>query len=212
VSKSLPLSVLLSAMSTGHGTVKWHDEATQQAPLSPVETQWSGDEELEILLGEQIWAARNRLKHRVAHWMSDGNLLAVVDADGWRVSLRPQVAKSLLGEARFVMRPATASTPPEAFRGLSMDDVLWMFGLYGAQSPGALPVKYLTAPLQLKKIPVLGTHRMARRHYSLMRLLGAQALTFEALREMLSANREDLQRDLVALYLVRAIEPKPKSR
>lgn len=40
----------------------------------------------------------------------------------------------------------------------------------------------------------------------MMRLLAAAPMNFEALRETLSANPEDLQRDLLALYLVRGIE------
>lgn len=207
MSKSRPLSGLQAVFSTGLGAVKWHDEATQRTPLALAEAEWASDQEVEIALGERIWAARSQLKHRVAHWMAGGSLLAVVDTDGWRVALRPRVAKAMVAHAHFVMRPASASTPPDSFTVLSMDEVLWLFGLHGAQSPGALPVKYLTARLSLKKMPQLAPERLAQRHYRLLRLLGTQPLAFEALCELLAANREDLQRDLTALYLVRAIEP-----
>lgn len=206
MSKSLSLTEMLSAAAPSAEPIQWADEATQRMPLLFPEAQWVGEQEMEVLLGERIWGARAQLKRRVAHWMADGSLLAVIDTEGWCVAMRPKVAKALLPRAQFVLRPAGASSAPAGFRVLPLDDVLWMFGQHGPQSLTALPRGFLRATLSLKKMPSVSPERLAPRHYSMMRLLAAAPMNFEALRETLSANPEDLQRDLLALYLVRGIE------
>ncbi len=206
MSKSLSLTEMLNSASPAAEPIQWADEATQRMPLLLPEAQWVGDQEMEVILGARIWAARGQLKRRVAHWLADGNLLAVVDTDGWRVAMRPKVAKAYLPKAQFVLRPAGASSAPAGFRVLSLDDVLWMFGQHGTQSLAALPSGFMRATLSLKKMPDISPERLSPRHYSMMRLLAASPMNFESLRVKLSANHEDLQRDLLALYLVRGIE------
>ncbi len=185
--------------------VKWHDEQTQQAPLVVEAAQLASSDEIELALAGQVWAGRDQLAGRVSHWMSNHILLAVVDTSRWRVAIRPQVARLHIGQAAFVGRPPTAATPPDGFRVMPMDDLLWKYGLHGERSPGELPNAYLDAPVELLRIPQLSPGLLAPRHLTLMRLLGQETVTFEALRVRLGANADDLLRDFVALYLTRAL-------
>ncbi|MBX3655663.1 MAG: hypothetical protein KIS62_15160 [Ramlibacter sp.] len=208
MSKSRPIEFVQELLQpvAHHAEMPWHDQVTQKVPLSIPEAQWASDDELDVLLGGLIWRERRALRKRVSHWLSRNTLLAVVDTLAWRVALRPRVTKEHLPDAGFVARPSSAATPPDGFRSLPLDDLLWKFGLYGAASPEVLPRGFAGRAVALRQLPQISEGLLAPRHLSLMRMLGAQALTLEELRTRLEANREDLLRDLTALYLTRSLD------
>ncbi|MGE0497302.1 MAG: hypothetical protein AB7I35_14460 [Ramlibacter sp.] len=208
MSKSRPVEILQELLHplAHSGELPWHDQITQKAPLSIPDAQWASDDELDVLLGGLIWRERRALKKRVSHWLSRSVLLAVVDTLAWRVAVRPRVTKDHLPDARFVARPSSAATPPDSFRSLPLDDLLWKFGLFGPDSHKVLPRSFLGQPLVLRQIPQVSEGLLAPRHLSLMRVLGTQGWLFNDLLAHLEANRDDLLRDLCALYLTRALD------
>jgi hypothetical protein len=190
---------------------KWYEEDTQVAPLSPPQAQLASDVEVDVCLAEAIWTNRPQLDHRIMHWMAGYVLLGVVDTSSWRLALRPSISKLTLSQTHFVGRPESAQTMPDGFRPSCLQDIFWRFALFGERALQYLPPRFLTDRLYLRQMPAVSPGLVVSRHRHIMRLLAQGPWHFNALQSELVANRDDLLRDLLALYLTRAVisEDKP---
>lgn len=188
-----------------NATAKWCDEQTQHVPLSPPAANLATDVEVDIELGGKLWSQRESLDRRILHWMSDHVLLATIDTSTWQLGVRKLVAKDLLGDTKFVGRPDGAHIMPDGFRAVSLFDVFWNFGLFGQSAVERLPRRFLTDPMELRRMPDVSAHLLAPRHRHMLRLLARHPMTFDTLQEALAANRDDLLHDIAALYYTRAV-------
>jgi hypothetical protein len=137
------------------------------------------------------------------HIDRQGTLDAIIDPPRRRVLLRPGTRPVDITSNAWLRRPKSANFAPAHFVECSMDELAWVFAMHTASLN--LPARYLKKLLYLRHSPRIRHSLLRPRHAALLECLCAGAATFEQLRKELPDSAHWIERDLLALYLVRSI-------
>jgi hypothetical protein len=200
-------AVLEALLPASTPRVKLHDKQNLvrmlqhfEAALMPLRTVYA--------LAYQIHDRKHELDVRRAYHLDiNAALCGIVDMAGLRVIMRDGLSLQDIEAATWASRPASANHQPEGFNVRTLEECMWILAMYG-QEP-ALPARFFTNPVYLRRLPRVPSHLLYPRHAYLMELLRAQEWKFIALAAALNydsdAQKSLLKRDLFALYVCRAI-------
>jgi hypothetical protein len=137
------------------------------------------------------------------HLMRNAMLDVVIDVPQRRVMLRDGLRPVDLDDAAWEPRPPSANHLPQGFAVWMMEEVAWVHAMHCRQPD--LPARYMRKLLYLRRTPRVRASMIYPRHAELIEVLGQEPCTYEQLATLLPERRAQLQRDLYALYVCRAI-------
>lgn len=162
--------------------------------------------DVEATIGGFLWLERDEIKGKAClHVFGAGKLLAIVSPRTARVAVRMAVAQADLGTLVGEKRPESASGAPPGFREVPAVRLLWRFALHGPAGASVLPARYLSQPITLRRLPAIEADMMPTRMIALLQLINRAPLRFDDLLGVSGLSREQLVRDLTALFLARSI-------
>ncbi len=167
-----------------------------EALLRPMRTLFS--------LAEQMIERRGELDEKHAFHLVKKNVLdCILDISKRQIIVRDGLRPVDVYGAAWLSRPISANAVPPGFSVWTMEEAAWVYGLH-CQSIN-LPKRYMQAPVYFRRLPRVRSGMLYPRHTNLMELLGCAALTYDQLCEAPDIDTANLERDLNALYLCRAI-------
>jgi hypothetical protein len=137
------------------------------------------------------------------HLEHNGTLHAIVDVPQLRVMLSPSARPVDIAEAAWLRRPRSANFAPAQFLECNFEEIAWVFAQHNPTT--ALPSRYQTKPIHLKRSPRLRGSLLVPRHAALLERMSQGACTLAQLQLAMPGHASMIERDLYALYLTRAI-------
>lgn len=137
------------------------------------------------------------------HVERNGILDAIVDAPHHRVLLRSGARPIDITTDNWARRPKSANYAPKEFLECSMDELAWVLGLYGQQQ--LAPKRYKSKRIYVRQSPRVRPSLIYARHIALLEHLHQGGATAQQLEQAFPDTAHLLERDLCALYNVRAI-------
>ncbi len=137
------------------------------------------------------------------HLEHNGTLYGIVDVPQRKVTLSPSARPVDIAGATWQRRPRSANFAPAQFLECSFEEIAWVFAQH---SPSiALPSRYQTKPIHLKRCPRLRGSLLAPRHTALLERMSQGVVTLAQLKQAIPSHTNMIERDLYALYLTRVI-------
>ena len=169
---------------------------TFEAVLRPLRTLFA--------LASELHERRNELDaDRTFHLERNGILDAVVDPPNRRVLVRAGARPIDITTDAWSRRPKSANYAPGHFLECSMDELAWVLGLYSQQH--AAPKRYKSKRIYVRHSPQVRPSLIYARHIALLERLYQGGATLTELAQAFPDTAHLLERDLCALYNVRAI-------
>lgn len=137
------------------------------------------------------------------HIERNGILDAIVDVPCRRVLLRPGARPLDIHSDAWQRRPKSANYAPAHFLHCSMDELAWVFALYSQQID--LSKRYLSKRIYVRHSPRVRASLIHSRHANLLERLHQGGATVPQLKAEFPHVAHWMERDVFALYLVRAI-------
>lgn len=177
-----------------------------EASLRPLRTLYA----LALQLSERQGELDNKHTFHLEH---QSVLQAIVDVPRQRVMVREGLRPFDVDDAAWLNRPAGANNQPAGFMLWMVEELMWILAMHGSALP--LPERYFVRPVHLRRMPRVRSSLLVPRHAALLKLLSQQAWLWLDLAAALGAQTEvqkkQLQRDMYALYICRAITTNARS-
>jgi hypothetical protein len=202
---SLPIHAAV-AQNTPHAVLG--DGSSMQNTLAHFEVSLHSLRTL-FAMAQLLLERRNELDDRhTFHLVRRGMLDGIVDVPQQRVMLRDGLHPSVLHEADWQSRPASANSIPQGFAQWSMEELAWLYALH--HETVDLPERYLKLPIYLRQPPKVRPSMIYPRHVALLELLGQTPCVYQRLVDTFPQRPDLLQRDLYVLFACRAITTSPQ--
>jgi hypothetical protein len=167
-----------------------------EATLRPLRTLFA--------LASELHGRRDELDmDHTFHLERNGILDAIVDAPRHRVLLSPGARPTDMTSDTWARRPKSANYAPKEFLECSMDELAWVYGLYSQQH--FAPKRYKSKRIYVRQSPRVRPSLIYARHIALLEHLHQGGATAQQLEQVFPDTAHLLDRDLCALYHVRAI-------
>jgi hypothetical protein len=163
-----------------------------------------------FVLGSQL-VERYRAREPMTglwHVRNGHALLAVVDFERLKVSIRGETHCAEFEHADWIKRSEQAVAPPN-FSHCSFEQVMWHYTQRTLRM--VLPQRFKAHPVWLRRLPRLPLRRMGEQGLLAITILRGQSLHLSELTERLGVNLEQASRLLAALYFAGAVTTRPVS-
>jgi hypothetical protein len=171
-----------------------------EAALRPLRTVYA--------LAQELIERRRELDNQhTYHLMRKGTLDVIVDVPQRRVLVRDGLRPFDLDEAAWQPRPMSANSLPLGFSVWMLEEVAWIHALHCHAF--SLPGRYRRKPLHLRRMPRVRASLVYSRHANLLEALGKEVCDYDYLAALFPEHAGQLNRDLYALYVCRAITTNP---
>jgi hypothetical protein len=162
---------------------------------------------LEARIGQVLWAQGKPHKGRSIHVLDASNqVLAICDGVNYKVQVHKRAGIAARGALHLSSAPLNDVTLEAAdYRESDAWSLIWRFGQIMPEALVAVPARFATDALSLRRMPLVSVALLQPRHLMLIRLFASGPRRFEELLAMTGMDRQLLQHDVAALYLVRSL-------
>lgn len=183
--------------------VNFSSPSLTRAALQRFET-WLRPLRAQFALGSEMVARESELLKGIYHVLDGhGKLLAVVNLVKWTASLLPTARPVDFNDASWVLRPTIAGDIPPGFITLSVGQLMWTYAVRTTQD--ALPLRYRTHKIFLRRIPQLPIGWLRDTHLTTLRALSMAPGEFSDIQAATDIPPEVLAHTLAALYYAGAV-------
>lgn len=167
-----------------------------EAWLRPLRAQFA--------LGSELVSREAELSKGVFHVLDEhGKLLAVVNFINWTAGLLPIARPVDFENAIWMHRPPSAADIPHGFVTLTVPQLMWTYAV--RTSEDALPSRYRSQTMYLRRLPQLPTGWLRDEHLVTLRALSIAPGKFADIRDATELSEDALARALAALYYTGAV-------
>ncbi len=184
-----------------------HSPDTLLAVLGAFE-QWLRPLRSKFMLGAQLMARESQLKRVVYHVSCNGQLLAVLDFEGWKIGILPEATPEQLGCALWETRPSQARAIPSHFSLSSVEQLRWIFAQHTARN--VLPKRYQRQVVYFANAPSVPQTWLQPTHLVLLRELSTRPATLKELADRVAMPVEAVARHLACLYFSGSLTTTPE--
>lgn len=178
-------------------TFKVRSPSSLHAVLNTFE-RWLRPLLAKFTLGAQLMAREAQLQRVVYHVSCNGQLLAVLDFEGWKIGMLPEATPERLADALWEKRPSQAHDIPAHFVQSSVEQLRWIFGQHTTRN--VLPKRYQQKVVYFAQPPNVPQTWLESSHLLLLRELSARPATVMELSDRCNMAPAELARDLACLY------------
>jgi hypothetical protein len=166
--------------------------------------------QIDVALGQAVWALRGTVRAPVLHWMTNNKLLAVAETSTLSFGIRNDISTAELDTMHVIERPESAGDIPLVFRHSTLDWVLWRFARYADNSFAQLPKRFESSSITLLRQPPVPQVWVSATQREILRRLSNGPALLDELKSQLKLSHDTLLRELVGLYFTRSIHAAKK--